>query len=182
MRPYRVVVTGSECTGKTSLARALAELFGAPWAPEFSRGWAEGRGRPLDASDVEPIARGQLAAADAAEALAGELLVLDTDLVSTAVYARHYYGSCPPWVDEACRARRADLYLLCAPDVPWQADGVRDRGDRREEMHRLFVRALEDLGAPVRVVSGTGPARETAAAGAVDEALRTRRTARPASG
>ena len=103
MRPLRVVVTGSECTGKTTLARALASRFGAPWVPEFCRGYQDARGAPLDASDVEPIARGQIAEADEAESRARRLLVLDTDLVSTVVYARHYYGSCPAWIEEAAR-------------------------------------------------------------------------------
>jgi nicotinamide riboside kinase len=131
--------------------------------------------RPLDASDVEPIARGQIAEADAAESRAEDLLVLDTDLVSTAVYARHYYGTCPAWIEQAARKRRADLYLLCAPDLPWEADGQRDRGDRRAEMHRLFAVALGALGAGVTLVEGVGSAREEAARSAVIQALETRR-------
>ncbi|MHB8797369.1 MAG: AAA family ATPase [Thermoanaerobaculia bacterium] len=179
MRPLRVVVTGSECTGKTTLARALVKRFGAPWVPEFCRGWQDAKGAPLEAEDVEPIARGQIAEADAAEASARDLLVLDTDLFSTAVYARHYYGSCPAWVEEAARSRLADLYLLCAPDLPWAADGIRDRGEAREEMHRLFAGELAGAGADVRLVSGTGPDRTEAAAAAVAEAL-ARRSSRAA--
>ena len=171
MRPLRVVVTGSECTGKTTLARALAKRFGAPWVPEFCRGWQDAKGRPLEAEDVEPIARGQVAEADAAEASAHDVVVLDTDLLSTAVYARHYYGACPAWIEKAARARLADLYLLCAPDLPWEADGQRDRGEAREEMHRLFAGALARAGAEVHLVSGVGPGRAEEAAAAVAAAL-----------
>jgi len=171
VRPLRVVVTGSECTGKTTLARTLAELFGAPWVPEYSRGYCETKPGPLGPEDVEPIARGQMAEADAAEARATDLLVLDTDLLSTVVYARHYYGACPPWVEEAARSRRADLYLLCAPDLPWTADGVRDRGEAREAMHRLFAGELARAGVRVVSVAGPGPGREEAAADAVARAL-----------
>ena len=71
--------------------------------------------------------------------------------------------------------RRADLYLLCAPDLPWQADGQRDRGDRREEMHRLFSEALAALGARVELVRGEGEAREASAAEWVARALSERR-------
>lgn len=138
---------------------------------EFCRGYQDTLGRPLHEGDVEPIARGQIAEADAAEPGAAGLLVLDTDLVSTVVYARHYYGACPAWVEEAARERRGDLYLLCAPDLPWEADGQRDRGDRREEMHVLFAGTLAEVGATVSVVAGPGPGRVRSAIAAASRAL-----------
>ena len=107
----RVCVTGPESTGKTTLARRLAERFHTEWVPEGSRVYAERIGRPLVAADVGPIAREHLLLADAAEELArregATLLVLDTDLLSTVVYARHYYGRSPRWVEREERARRA---------------------------------------------------------------------------
>ncbi len=172
MKPLRAVVTGSECTGKTTLAQALADRFGAPWIPEYCRGYLDAKGAPLGPEDVEPIAREQIAEADAAEARATDLVVLDTDLVSTVIYARHYYGSCPAWVEEESRRRRAGLYLLCAPDLPWEPDGQRDRGDLRGAMHRLFAEELERAGADVRPVAGLGATRLEAAVEAVRAALR----------
>ena len=56
----RVTVTGSESTGKTWLAERLANRFHTVWAPEFARQYALHKTAPLDASDVEPIARGQI--------------------------------------------------------------------------------------------------------------------------
>jgi nicotinamide riboside kinase len=94
--------------------------------------------------------------------------VLDTDLVSTTVYARHYYGSCPAWIDQAARERLGDLYLLCDIDVPWVADDARDRPRERAHMHGLFVAALEALGARYVTIRGSWAERRQAAIAAVD--------------
>jgi NadR type nicotinamide-nucleotide adenylyltransferase len=157
--PVRVTVTGSESTGKTTLAGDLARHFGTVWVPEYSRIYADEKaaatGAPLDADDVEPIAHGQIASEDRGLAAARGLVILDTDLLSTTIYARHYYGSCPAWIDNAARARRADLYLLCDIDVPWVADAVRDSPHVREHMHALFVRALDALGARYVTIRGS---------------------------
>ena len=171
----RVVVTGSECTGKTTLAGDLARQFGTVCVAEYAREYLDRKvattGLPLDERDVEPIARGQIVAEDRGAATAKRLLVLDTDLVSTTVYARHYYGACPAWIDQAARDRRGDLYLLCDIDVPWVADSVRDRPHHREHIHALFVEALDTLGAPYVLIRGSWAARLTTAVAAVSEAL-----------
>jgi NadR type nicotinamide-nucleotide adenylyltransferase len=139
----RAVVTGSECTGKTTLAEGLGEAFDAPVVPEYARRFVSEHGRAPEATDVEAIARGQMALEDELAAGTRELLIQDTDLLSTVIYSRHYYGDCPRWIEEALRHRAADLYLLAGIDVPWIADGdQRDRGDRRKEMQELFRHAL----------------------------------------
>jgi len=166
-----VVVTGSESTGKTTLAADLARHFGGVFVPEFVRGYADEKiaatGLPLDASDVEPIARAQIAMHDRVIAQARGLVVLDTDLVSTAVYARHYYGDCPSWIEHAARERRGDLYLLCDIDVPWVAGPHRDRPHAREEIQALFAAAVAALGVPVVPIRGSWEERFATAAGAV---------------
>ena len=167
-RPLVVVVTGSECTGKTTLARELAARFAAPCSPEFAREYLERKGVSLVADDVEPIARGQVAAEDAASAGAAEVVIKDTDLVSTVVYAHHYYGSCPAWVERAAEARLGDLYLLLHPDVPWVEDGLqRDRPAGRALLHGLFRQRLSALGARVVDIAGDWPARRSLAFDAV---------------
>lgn len=140
----RVVVTGSECTGKTTLSKAIAEHFGAIWVPEYVRQFVEETRRTPTYEDVDRIARGQMALEDSLAGQDQRLLIQDTDLLSTIVYSRHYYGDCPRWIDRALTDRAPDLYLLADIDVPWVADGdQRDRGDQRKEMQELFRQALE---------------------------------------
>lgn len=177
-RPFVVVVTGSECTGKTTLAAELAAEFDASRSPEFARSYVDATRAPLDASDVEPIAAGQLAVERAAEhdaaARQARFVVKDTDLVSTTIYARHYYGGCPEWIEAAARRRAADLYLLLCPDVPWVADGLqRDRPDdtERAEMHARFRDALSSLGARFVEIRGSWADRRRDAFSAVAAAV-----------
>lgn len=148
----RVCLTGPECTGKTTLAARLARELGVAWVPEFARAYAEACGNQLCADDVEPIARGQMANEDAEH---GELAIHDTDLISTVVYARHYYGACPPWIEDEARKRRADLYLLLDTDVAWQPDAARDTsGDAREDLFDAFRAALDEFETRWEIVSG----------------------------
>ena len=168
----RVVVTGSECTGKTTLASALAEHFDTVWVPEFVRMFVEEKGAAPELADVEAIARGQMALEDQIAPEASGLLIQDTDLLSTVIYSRHYYGDWPAWIEDELRTRAGDLYLLAGIDVPWGPDGdQRDRGDRRTEMQELFRAALSERGYRWVAVSGPPAQRIETAISAIEDLL-----------
>jgi NadR type nicotinamide-nucleotide adenylyltransferase len=168
----RVVITGSECTGKTTLAVALAARYDVVWVPEYARRFVEENNAAPEYADVDRIARRQVDLEDEHAGAAPRLLIQDTDLLSTIVYSRHYYGDCPTWIEESLAARAADLYLLAAIDVPWSADGdQRDRGDRREEMHTLFHDALAERNLRFVEIRGSREERLGAAVRAVDALL-----------
>ncbi|HEX3070041.1 MAG TPA: ATP-binding protein [Thermoanaerobaculia bacterium] len=180
MAPHRtrdgltVCLIGPECTGKTTLAQQLAAHFGAPWVPEFVREYASRARRPLTVADVEPIAKGEIALLDVAAADDG-LLILDTDLFSTVVYSRHYYGACPEWIVAEAVMRQADLYLLTGIDVPWSGDDVRDSAETRPILHRAFASALDALNARVVEISGSVEDRFAAAVKEIGHAETRRR-------
>ena len=164
----RVVFTGSESTGKSTIAAEVARHYGVEVVPEFVRTFAEQKGAPIDFSDHGLIARGQMALEDEYLTRATSLLIQDTDLLSTVVYCRHYFGRCPEWIEEAARTRRPDLYLLCGTDISWIADGVRDRGHMRETMQALFEEAVNASGARSVHLHGDRHTRLTHAATVID--------------
>jgi HTH-type transcriptional regulator, transcriptional repressor of NAD biosynthesis genes len=165
----RVCLIGPESTGKTELAQKLAKHFRAPWTREFARQYAEERENQLTYDDVEPIARGQIACL---EASSSRLVIHDTDLVSTVVYARHYYGRCPEWVVNDAGRRRADLYLLMDTDVAWIADAARDTGgEGRNDLFNQFRAALDEFGARWVIISGDWDERFRSAVAVIEEHL-----------
>ncbi len=169
----RVVLTGSESVGKTTLAAQLAAHYGIEYVPEFVRDYAAQKGSALDFRDHGPIAFGQMAREDEYRARAGALLIQDTDLLSTVVYCHHYFGRCPAFIEEAAIARQPSLYLLLDIDVPWVADDVRDRAERRDEVQQLFVTTLERFSAPFVRIQGSWDERFAAARTAIDALLAT---------
>jgi NadR type nicotinamide-nucleotide adenylyltransferase len=175
-RLRRVTLIGPECTGKTWLTGDLAGLYRVPWSPEFAREYVEGRREALTFADVDPIGRGQKAGEDAAIARAmaegARLVLLDTDLVSTMVYSRHYYGDCPSWIEADAGERLADLYLVHHVDVEWLADGhQREQPERREALFERFRTTLAGLGAATAEIEGTWEERKRRAIDAIDGLL-----------
>ena len=176
MKPKRVVLIGPESTGKSWLAGELGALYGVPWSREYAREYVERHAAALAYGDVDAIGRGQEQLEDAAIARAvaeaAPLVVLDTDLVSTAVYSRHYYGDCPAWIEEAAARRLAELYLLHHVDVPWVAEeNQREQPERRAELFERFRATLSASGARVTAIHGAWDERRRRAVLAIDGLL-----------
>ena len=163
----RICVFGPESVGKTTLARRLAEHLDTVCVPEYARTYLEQRGGNLREQDLVEIARGQNALEDSLARQANRLLVMDTDALSTTLWAKKLYGRCDPKIEQLARARFADLYLLCDVDVPWVKDPVRYLPEGRTELFRQFETELKDRALPYQVIRGSWDERWRAAVDAI---------------
>ena len=152
----RIVLIGAESTGKSTLAQELSGYYGEPWTGEFVRSYVEQLNGDLQAHDLEPIAEGQLALEDSSLEQAKQLVIHDTNILSSIIYANVYFDAVLEWVNDAFLERDYSLYLLCMPDIPWVADeGQRESPEARDKLHELFKDSLDTLEIPYVEISGT---------------------------
>ena len=156
------------------MATALSGYYGEPWTPEFVRQYVDTLQRELTREDLEPIARGQLEQEDLALDQASQLILHDTNLLSSILYANHYFGEQLNWVNDTFLKRDYALYLLCSPEgIEWQADpGQRDSHSARAELHEKFKQSLQRLQLPHLELSGGEEVRFGEAVRAIDQVLK----------
>lgn len=152
-----ICVTGTECTGKTTLAETLAETLQVPLVPEMARRHLAGR-NGYRREDVLAIARAQLAAEQAAHG-GCRVVVADTDLTVIQVWWEEKYGELDPWIAEALSRRSERRYLLPRPDLPWEFDPLRESPHDRPRLHDRYRELLAGSSFPFAEIEGVGEAR-----------------------
>ena len=161
----RILIFGPESTGKSTLAAQLAAHFQTRYVPEWARVMLEARDNLCRESDIPAIVSGQMQSEEQGAHDCNKLLFCDTDVVTTTIYARHFYGDCAPWVQRLAdeRINGYDLILFCDIDLPWQDDPQRDINHARDDFRRhfcdLFLAELQSRRLPFHIVRGQGSAR-----------------------
>ncbi|MGB0839803.1 MAG: AAA family ATPase [Chitinophagales bacterium] len=152
----KVAITGPESTGKTSLARQLANNFNTTWVPEYARTHLSRINRPYTKDDILFIAKQQVFSEHQYASKANKVLFSDTELLVTKIWSEVKFGTCPTWIDFQIKQQDYDLYLLMDVDVQWVADPLREHPnwEQRQHLFYLYQQALEQLGVNYVVISG----------------------------
>ncbi|WP_337968461.1 DUF4301 family protein [uncultured Flavobacterium sp.] len=169
----KIALFGPESTGKTTLAKQLAEYYETEWVPEFARDYLQEKWEENQhicvADDMLPIAYGQVALENEKLASAKKYLFSDTNLMVTKVFSEMYYGFCDPLLNEAALEHEYDLFFLTDIDVPWEKDDIRDTADGRETVFSVFKQSLIDAKKPFITLSGNKESRLAKAIAIVDD-------------
>ena len=168
----RVVLTGPECTGKSTLAQQLALHFNTVYVSEYARDYIGNLCRPYNYEDLEHIAEVQRNQANTFVNRGNSIVFFDTYLVITKIWFEVVFGRCPKWVIEELSRKTIDLYLLCDTSIPWMSDPVRENGgEMREKLYLMYKNELERLDCSYAVITGTGLQRVDMAIQAVNDFL-----------
>ncbi len=160
----KIVFTGPESSGKTTLSKWAAEQFSDVWVAEFSREFLEKRDGKYEEIDLEKIAAGQLYLEKTGRRNAKKFLFCDTDLTVIHIWQMHKFGRPNPKVFNLLTQNLGDFYFLMTPDLDWEFDSLREAFDQaeRDVLFQKYLKLLGELGVPFAVVSGEKEARERA--------------------
>jgi len=175
--PQLICLIGAECTGKSTLAQALAAHFGGLWVPEHLRAFCDRQGRTPKMDEQSGIMRAQFEQEEQVAAQARQAgctyVFCDSAPLLTAIYSEHYFSDRSLFeCAHALHARYALTLMLC-PDIRWQSDGLQREGDAvRSAVHTRIQHELQVMRVPQIEVTGREIARLRAAILAVETLTR----------
>jgi len=136
-RPFfvrKILITGPESCGKTTLTRKLAKVYCTSWSEELGRDYQHdvvgGNGDLFDLEDFNRIAHLQYEQDLTALHGANKVCFFDTDAVVTAFFSKVFLGEVASRVESFIEPDKYDLVIMLKPTVPWVADGMRELGEQ----------------------------------------------------
>ncbi len=153
----RVVFVGTESTGKSTLARRMAEELNTLWTHEFGRELWETQGLQGSFADFLKIARRQRQREDAGVRHARRFLFCDTNAWTTLLWCLRAFGAADARLHDLVDRTELDYkWILCDNDFGWVRDGTREmEGVASGEFQQQHIRDLERRRIPFTVVSGS---------------------------
>jgi len=170
----KVVLFGPESTGKSTLAKELADHFKTDFVEEYAREYLQKKyelnNSICQIDDMLPIAKGQMNLENKAS-IKNSIIFCDTDLLTTKVYSDIYFDHCDPLLKKYALLNHYDLYLLMNIDVPWVKDDLRDKPNERKEMFDSFMKALIENDKKFELISGNFDERKQKAITSIENLL-----------
>ena len=151
----KVIVTGPESSGKTTLCKQLSEQFKIPFTEEYSRKYIDNLDRKYLQEDLVIIAKEQLKNEQLTRSNK-QLSLHDTDLITLKIWSEYKYGNCNDWIISQIEQQKQEkrFYFLCSPDIPWESDPQRENPHNRDKLFEIYKVELEQLGHNYFILEG----------------------------
>lgn len=163
----RIVITGAESSGKSSLTQHLGEVFGLPYALEYAREYLEKNGPEYDLERLKQICLLHLNYQQEKVPVSIPCGIFDTDLINYKIWAEEVFDYCPAEISTRIEQESNHIYLLCKPDLPWKPDPLRENPSDYQRLYQLHRNEIIRLKRPYEVVEGNGRERMTNAEAAL---------------
>ncbi len=155
----KVVFVGAMSTGKSTITEALARRYQTTFASEYGREyWTEHQvDRRISLVAFDEIAVGHMKREEHALLEANRYLFVDTNAITTFMYALDYHGRAPELLTRLTleNAQRYDLFFLCDDDIPYDDTWDRSGDQKRHVFHKQILADLQERRIPYITLRGT---------------------------
>jgi nicotinamide riboside kinase len=152
----RVAVVGPESCGKSTLAQKLAQHLDGKYVPEMARSYFENHAHSIyTINDVIAIAQLQQETEDMM-ASKFPIVLCDTSPLVSRIWAEVRFGHCPSQIEALDMQSNYTFTLLCAPDLPWEPDPLRENPHNREKLFQIYAHYLRLNSTPHAIITGQG--------------------------
>ncbi|GGH30421.1 AAA family ATPase [Paenibacillus segetis] len=155
----KVVFVGAMSTGKSTITEALARRYHTSFASEYGRDyWTEHQvDRRIGLEAFDEIAVGHIEREEKALLGADRYLFVDTNAITTYMYALDYHGRAPELLTRIAleNAQLYDLFFLCDDDIPYDDTWDRSGDQKRQVFHRQIIADLQARRIPFITLRGS---------------------------
>jgi len=146
--PLRIAFTGPESSGKTTLAKWCAQHFDLTYVEEYAREFLRDK-KEYHFHDLDTMAKAQAALWPTLG------FVADTEMHVFQVWSKFKYAKLSKTITELLKEQVFDHYFLCAPDIPWEEDPLRENPNNRQHLFELYRKELDALQRNYTILSGS---------------------------
>ena len=151
----KIAITGPESSGKTTLTEALADYFGVAPIPEYAREYFNENGLEYTQEDLDDIAEGHAENLQIFLTEKSPVNIVDTDFIVLKIWSEYKYKFASNYINSLVSENHFDLHILCAPDIPWEKDPMRENPNDRHELFEQYVHTLNKFKKDFIIVNGS---------------------------
>lgn len=149
----KVVILGTESTGKTTLTENLAAYFNCSKVLEAGRDLIPDSNE-FSIDDLYLVAREHAKRIDETAVGNSALVIIDTDIHITKSYCRYTFDKELEVSDAIYLSNKAKLYLYLNNDVEYYQDGTRLSKEERDKLDCSHRQVVKEAKLPVVEISG----------------------------
>jgi len=149
----KILITGPESSGKTTMAGLLAELLDVKVINEFAVEYLENYGPDYSYDDILKMAKAHYALITKCD---NENILLDTSMLNYKIWSQYKFDKVDPWIESAIQELKYDLILLMKPDIEWIYSPLRETPFARNTIFELFKTELNKLQMAFEIIDGEG--------------------------
>lgn len=171
MKHYRIAITGPESSGKSTLAKSLAQALNANLIEEYVREYARERNLlKFSLEDILSISQEQFTRNSISDTNF-KYQICDTEMTVLKIWAKDKFKKVPQLISTLYEKQEFDIIFLCKPDFEWQFDPLREDKNRGEELFGYYLEELDSQKAPYYIVEGSKDNRKAYCLSRIEELL-----------